>query len=1273
MHNVKKYILKHWGLLLIVMVTVLIIITNIQPKLYMMGWDNFSISLDPVLNLQRTLTVTWREYRGMGVQSDSEVVDLARQALYVSLGSVLPKNLLEQIFVFLNLIAGTVGMFFLAKLLYEKKNTKIVNEQSIQSAATCATLFYLFNLNTLATFYLPMAMFVARYGGFPLIIYFYLRAVDKFDIKNVFYFSVISLAAVTAYLTATVFVTLGILLGVLFIFYPNKKTQLKLLAIFLLLNAFWTIPFTHYAINKAQSVVQASTNIETNEIQQNKSPFDYTWYRVFVLMPEMVNPKITNLQGTIIGNVHPLINKYDTHLGYMAFLLLFPVLYSGGFLIAVVKKNQYIAWAGIVTILMLLFSRGYYPPFGYLYALATNIPFFESIFRFPDTKFYPLIAFTGAILAGYAVFVISEKVNNKKIMYILLAVLVVGNMFVYRSYIKRFIDPLLFVKVPNAYFEIANMLNADGNTNNRVIHLPNEKVSYWKPYEWGYYGSSFFTFMLNKPLVERTFEPGSLENDYINSEIARISINAQASSEIDLAYKTNALYEILRNANVRYIIFDDTVNNQILSRGKLYWGKFYKEDNKALLDALKTVGLATQYSTNVVDIQNYLDIYQDTYPLPLVATKEIEANPQRKIDVLSLVAPQYKTFESYKPVKSLSTSLFNEQAVNVHMKLTEETIEIALELPDMQLQKVAEAKIAKENLQNTTSTNNVLSDWHTYTPEIYSDIRVNVGNVLLGVPTSINQEYSFVTAVLTDSESFDIDVYTNITTDSVELLTFEYTDNPNCFEEFKLGTDYDTKLDIQEDYLDLTVANGSACVISENLTSEQINDLHNELEMTYYRDIYELETAPINTHFQEHITKSQNEAFNFLSSLRHTPYMSICLIDSNVSGCINNHSVMGLQGSDTLRSVTIPNTNSNTNLNRMLIAPITVGKQAINLKIQNIKLKTFEKVYTNNVTLKTYPKIINRKTDEPPTILATSSYFYNPSIDALLTFNTQCLENHTLRLTKQSDNVMYSYIDNCDNGFFIPNAFETNGQYLLQTNFSLMSGKYPRFAVDTQDVEFKDTPFVKEIDSTVQNSLKKLQKNEVIPNEVETYITSSPLIPINSIIKPATVEKQVHNVLYAIKQNNKNQGIFKIDTFNIYKLPNTWEIIESEQQATKEYDTLEILSEKRILSSLWKVKVKTSPYETYLLEFNQGYDEAWGLYKGNIIKTWLGINKVDTQHLKVNDLYNGWEISSENIGNGEQELYVFYSVERLGMIGKFVTLLVLGIIIVFYIRYRRKN
>ena len=144
-NRAKSTIKNNWGFFALSATIIFIFIANVKPNSYLAGWDNFSASLNTELNLSRTVFSTWREYRGMGVPSDSEVTDAFRQLIFLVLSIFFKTTLIEQLYTYICLFIGTIAVYG----LYKRLATHIGKNSIIELGGFVAGFFYLFNMNKL--------------------------------------------------------------------------------------------------------------------------------------------------------------------------------------------------------------------------------------------------------------------------------------------------------------------------------------------------------------------------------------------------------------------------------------------------------------------------------------------------------------------------------------------------------------------------------------------------------------------------------------------------------------------------------------------------------------------------------------------------------------------------------------------------------------------------------------------------------------------------------------------------------------------------------------------------------------------------------------------------------------------------------------------------------------------------------------------------------------------------------------------------------------------
>ena len=601
--KIFNYFKKRPGLLILSIILLAITAVNIKPDFYLMGWDNYSSYFNLKNNIFRTFFATWREYRGLGVPSDSESTDMFRQLFFLILSPFIKQGLLDQIFSLFSFDLGVILTYLFSKKLF--KGVFQDNEQKLDLIGVFSGLFYIFNLNTLATFYFPMIMYINRFYAVPLLFYIFLSLIqEKITWKKTVIFSLLIIFSSGAYMTATIFITVLIALMIFLLLQSqNIKKSLIFILFFIILNSFWLLPFINYTLNKSNIVYQAPTFIDANEIQLNKPASFYSLFKQLILYPNFFDTTVTSFDNSQTSGIHPLSN-FISNFPYSLVLYIFPLFYLCGIALLLFnyKKYKKFLWIPFTIFLYLFLSLKAFSPLGFIYIiLEKNLPFFGSLFRFGDTKFHYFIGFAGSLSAGFFIAKISERLNKKNIVFLILTLIIISTT-VYSSYFGRFFGFFDLNKVPGAYFEIAKLIN-DDKGDYRVLHLPFNQDRYWRSYNWGYLGSSFLHFLINKPLVEKTFEPASQENVELNSEIFE-----------KIAKKKEDLYPLLKKTGIKYIIFDETISPQMTAKGLGSWGTYNYFDSKESVRKLESEGLISKITSYNVNISEYLDIYEKIFP-----------------------------------------------------------------------------------------------------------------------------------------------------------------------------------------------------------------------------------------------------------------------------------------------------------------------------------------------------------------------------------------------------------------------------------------------------------------------------------------------------------------------------------------------------------------------------------------------------------------------------------------------------------------------------------
>lgn len=1305
MAKLRHFIYNNKGLVLLFLIVTVIAVLNLKPNLNLAGWDNFSVSLDLWINFKRTLFSTWREYRGMGVPSDSEVADITRIIILLFLDLFFKNSVIDQILLYFLLLVGTFATYF----LYLEIDTK-----KYKTGATIAALFYVFNISTLSTFFLPMIMFPYKFAFFPLIILFYFKYLTTNSPGVLFYFALISIFAGPAYLTATNFFVLLLILGIIFLFTPNKVAQLKLWLVILLANSYWLLPFTNYYFQKSQLIPLASTYVHVNEIKLNEGPEQTSWFNVLTLQPDFSNIKLNNLKTSKSISLHPTLGTLEFLQINRSKLIIYAIMYLAALGYVLVRVEKRFFWIVANAVLFILISRKYAPPLGGLYAwLSQKLPFFEIIFRFPDTKFYQIISLCAALLIGLALSRIIPVLYNKNGHKIKLALQTLGGLIIigaigfymsfYTSFFSRkFVNPLVLSKIPQAYFQVANYINADTDEF-KVVHLPYEVETYWRPYSWGYVGSTFLSFILDKPLIEKTFIPASIANDSITTLISQNSKNYTDNVQLEKA--TAEVLAALRNSNTKYVIWDTSVQQQVPTRGKLMWGKTDESVSKMhtiLLKLVESGALVPVWELNI-DLQDFYDLYDDFNSDELSAFTDasiesllvyqvsenaplfeaIESAVLTKTHALnttSLPTVQNSNFGEFYPFKienyalegssnesvryshlgisGTFTYLNNNPLLTIYAKSGAESYELIFKKTNINSQEAEVVKVINIDPKIISASSypksEYISDWHIIPFTDLSNLRLVINQLELPLPyLQLSQEVKIGT-VLTYNGNVDMKVVKEISTTPIDLTSFTTTLKPDCFND-KTPQAYDTKLDIS-DKLNLYVKDGSTCIITTPIkVASSISEVKIDLSTTI-KDTQEQNIK--NLVFDSNTSQYQKQTREVVTSYPKLDYADLCLMSKDFK-CLNNHKSIKLSKSGQKRII-LPTTRANSTDEINIIATFATNtSQEIRVQVDTIDLLSFEDVLGESFSIPATSELISLSgVVNLPKILSTDSYYYDNVKDSFLINNTQCESG--FRTTRNINNRSYVYTEDCGSGLFNNTPREKDRLYLINYQYNVLSGKQTQLNAGTNFNKYMSLatgyPFLNTFQSLKKNTPFELfNKNKFSTNlsPLESLISNAETIYGYGIAPNATSEE---NFLISVEQERGGQGLYTLQNLEIIPLPKSYfdmAFVTANPQLT--FSQTEVLSFKRILPSLWQVQVSTTSDDVKdtLLAFNQEFDTQWKL---------LGVNI--KEHVMVNGTSNGWIIEANHFNkNGPTVLYVFYYPELYALAGFVLTLALVFILL----------
>lgn len=1306
----KSIISHYWGLFVLIPFLLIIVLTNVYPGQFAAGWDNFSVSLNLKTNLPRTIFATWRAYRGLGVPSDSEVVDVFRQLFYLLI-SWLPVRLIDQIYLMLTLITGITGIYFLVILMTTKNNHP--SNFSNNLAALLSSLLFLFSFNTVATYFFPLPMYIARFAFFPWVIYSFINYLTKPNSTKLLLFAVISLIASGSYLTATVFVTLvfGLSLISLFFLKNNFRKILTLAVIFLLTNSFWLLPFTDYTLRKSSLIPLASSFADINENQLNENPHHFDWRYLITGYPNFLYVEsATDLKTKENISLHSQATKLNPflHQNWPLYTLIFLGLI--GFIPCFFSKK--ILKAGFIPVIIigcLMMIRKEYPPLGSIYDwLGSHLPYFKIIFRFGDTKFNSLIFLFWSLSAGIAIHWMVELKKSKVYQFLITVSLVLITFFTIKHFAfiaaGQLTSNLTRTDIPSAYLEIANFINQDPQSG-RVLHLPYDRLSYFKAHSWGYFGSTFMAFLLDHPLLDRAFAPASLENDQVDLQIFKLAQNAAQLSEKKSAANLAAqFHQLLASTNTKYLIHDQTVS--ITNQEDLIglWGEFSPDNFSALVSIATQAGVLTpikSYFFNNLKLNNTLALYQVVTPTLTTQTlKQATAISDGQENVLSLALstntplyqsaamtglfyPFYQSSLIYEDhgntlKAKLNQSISAEEIIsNSESQSHNYQIFVALQGSDLVVTLEPQPYPFKTSISPTKETflvplteiasyfksndslENYAADWHILPFQQASKLRINIDGTIIPLPAELPTTDQYLATVTVNNLPFSLSILAPQKSTQLDPTNFVFTHNPNCFQDKSANYAYDLKKDSQQ--LTLSTTNGTTC-ITQILPARTTNSPYLEINLDYQLAVTNKESDSI----INSPSRQQQQILTQFNQLPTANYFSACLINSDSEHCLNNHHTFNYHG----KNLTLVTSQQSTALNQLFISLPTIGQQTVTLTLDSLELTDYQSIAATRIQPKPHQAVakISGAIDsiELTKTLSPESYYFNPHLDAFRVFNEPYSKPDQFRTVKTQNSQTLLYAHNFSSGAYTILPYNPHHSYLWQVNYHLYAGKYPLFLLASNTNRYWQSYLSWNQGYSEISEFKNLQSADRLfwnnqdwekyltdQLEQDTFRSTSVIIPPNSGLNELT------SLSYLITQNSPNQGLFGITNFNLLQIPTHWQNLALKLAAATTDFTMATVDEKpTFLPSLWQLKIEpalnSATNQPLLLHFSQGYDDKWQIYQtSSPILALLGFGRIKAEHVKINGLTNGWIFSPPETSTN---YYVFYTPERLAISGWLLTI-----------------
>lgn len=520
----------------------------------LIGWDNLLPEFNLAVNIKRSLFAVWQEYQGLGLLGGmAHATELPRQLLFFFALLIIPLSLLRYLWTFSMLFLGCTGVYFFTKKI-------IVDGQKNLIFPFLSGLFYLLNLATLQTFFIPFESFVAFYGFLPWLLIvsfnFFLLPTQK----NFFSLILVLLLSMSAWYNQTLFIIFCLILSIctmsfLLGHHGNIRNAFKLASVIFLVNAFWFLPTLYFiATNSSVNLNSKINQMATETIFLQNKEFgrlrDVALLKGFLF--NSVNPTTNGVFDYMLTPWHTFItNPFITFIGYIVFLIVLV-----GFITALRKKNAlYNAFCTLFVLCLVALAVDAVPFSFFNSIFREHLPLLNQAFRFPYTKFSISTAFLYAIFFGLGLqqiyFYLNKYFSLEKRLHLSVFSVVISLSLILFTF-PMFQGHLLYdrerLTLSQEYQELFAFF-AKQNPDTRIANFPQETFWGWQFYNFGYGGSGFLWYGISQPMLDRAFDVWSKTDENYYYEIAN-ALYAKNPSQF---------LQVLNKYQVNWLLIDQNI------------------------------------------------------------------------------------------------------------------------------------------------------------------------------------------------------------------------------------------------------------------------------------------------------------------------------------------------------------------------------------------------------------------------------------------------------------------------------------------------------------------------------------------------------------------------------------------------------------------------------------------------------------------------------------------------------------------------------------------
>jgi len=517
-----QIIKKHWGVIVLSVLFLLIFVANFPFGKWLIGWDSLTPEMNFWLNLRYALFAGWQPHYGSGALiGHGYAATLPHVLLTGLLNLFLPLQAIRPTFIFGCWYLGGVGMYFFIKKLLEKFQGK--GDKKLPTIVTTllqisTALFYSFNFGTTQIFYHPLEAFTVQFALLPwtfLILESYFSTGKKINLVFLFFISFIG--SVQGFIPSS-FLAYAISVC-LFVFIKAIRRNFTLyffraivcLVIIFLSNSYWLGTFSYYTLEKSDIFLNAYQNqIQTPQFLARTEKYG-TLSSVITLKSLFLEGKLFN--QNVFEPWLTFLEKYNYPV-VISYVIIF-IFAISSIAITTIHRKYRIFFPYVVLFLFFFSSLATQTPFfkEFNHILYEISPLYEQAFRTAFTKVGLGYVFTLSTLYTVTIVWLLIIIHNKliqKFLSFVILIIVIGLIFPHfqgNSFYKQ-----LKVSMPTAYEKIIHYFQNEPNEG-YVVEMPLGCNDGWYSYNWGYTGSGFYWYAVEQSFLARPFDVWNQYNE----------------------------------------------------------------------------------------------------------------------------------------------------------------------------------------------------------------------------------------------------------------------------------------------------------------------------------------------------------------------------------------------------------------------------------------------------------------------------------------------------------------------------------------------------------------------------------------------------------------------------------------------------------------------------------------------------------------------------------------------------------------------------------------